>query len=256
MYVDSHAHLTGEEIYPDVEALLERARLSGLSHIVNICTDQLSLERGLDLAARHPFVLNTGAVTPHDVDEIGEKDWPYFAEAARAGKLAAIGETGLDYYNATSDRGVQAQFLRRYLELAKECHLPVVIHCRAAFGDLFKILDEVYPGGKGVLHCFTGTLDEAKEVLARGFYLSLSGIVTFKKSLELQEIARLMPLDRLVIETDTPYLAPQSKRGKRNEPAFVREVAEKIAEIKGVTIEAVAHQTAKNALELFNSGLY
>lgn len=251
MYVDSHAHLTGDALYPDVEALLERARLAQVSHVVNICTDRLSLERGLELALRYPFLLNTGAVTPHDVDEIGEKDWHCFAEAARAGKLAAVGETGLDYHNATSDRGVQAQFLRRYLELAKECQLPVVIHCRDAFNDLFKILDEVYPGGRGVLHCFTGTLDEARSIVERGFYLSLSGIVTFKKSLELQEVAKVIPLEKILIETDAPYLAPQSKRGKRNEPAFVGEVAEKIAEIKGIAVETVANQTAKNALDLF-----
>lgn len=251
MFVDSHAHLTGDALYPDVEALLERARLAQVSHVVNICTDQLSLERGMELASRNPFLLNAGAVTPHDVDEIGEKDWACFAEAARAGKLAAVGETGLDYHNAISDRGVQAQFLRRYLELAKECRLPIVIHCRDAFSDLFKILDEVYPGGRGVLHCFTGTLDEAKEVVRRGLYLSLSGIVTFKKSLELQEVARVISLDKILIETDSPYLAPQSKRGKRNEPAFVGEVAEKIAEIKGLTLEVVAQQTTRNALELF-----
>lgn len=251
MFVDSHAHLTGEELFPEVEAIVERACHAGLSHIVNICTDQLSLKRGLELAKRHPLIWNTGAVTPHDVDDIGFSDWPFFAQAAREGHLVAVGETGLDYHNATSNREVQAEFLRRYLALAKECRLPVVIHCRDAFQDLFRILDEAFPSGKGVMHCFTGTIQEAKEAIERGFYISLSGIVTFKKSLELQEVARLIPLEKLLIETDAPYLAPQTKRGKKNEPAFVVETAEKIAEIKGLSLEKVAQQTLENALELF-----
>jgi TatD DNase family protein len=251
VYVDSHAHLTGDDLYLEAETLLERAHLAGVSHVVNICTDAPSLEKGLKLAAKYPSLRNTGAVTPHDVDEIGERDFPLFEAAARSGKLSAVGETGLDYYNSIADRNVQAQFFKRYLMLAQECNLPIVIHCREAFNDLFAILDKQMPSKRGVFHCFTGTMAEAKEALVRGFYISLSGIVTFKKSLDLQEIAKSIPLENLLIETDSPYLAPQAKRGKRNEPAFVVEVAEKIAELKGLTLQQVAQQTTKNAMELF-----
>ncbi|MFV0340962.1 MAG: TatD family hydrolase [Parachlamydiaceae bacterium] len=251
MYVDSHAHLTGEDLFLEAESMISRAQMAGLSHVVNICTDALSLERGLKLAETYSSIKNTGAVTPHDVDLIGERDFPIFAAAARSGRLSAVGESGLDYYNSTADRAVQADFFKRYLQLAQECNLPIVIHCREAFKDLFAILDAHMPSKKGVFHCFTGTLEEAKQVVARGFYVSLSGIVTFKKSLALQEIAKSIPLESLLIETDSPYLAPQTKRGKQNEPAFVVEVAEKIAELKGLTLEQVAQQTTKNALELF-----
>jgi TatD DNase family protein len=219
MYVDSHAHLASDELYQDIEGLIARAQAAGVDRIVNICTDKETLVRGLRMAEKYPCLMTTASVTPHDVAKIGESDWEEIAVAARGGRLVAIGETGLDYHYTHSPKEIQIDFLRRYLRLAKECHLPVVIHCRDAFADFFQILDEEYVGGKGVLHCFTGTLDEAKEVVKRGFYLSLSGIVTFKKSVALQEVAAFVPLENLLIETDAPYLAPQSKRGKMNEPA-------------------------------------
>lgn len=252
MYVDSHAHLASDELYHDIEGLIARAKAAGVERIVNICTDKETLARGLVMAEKYPCLMTTASVTPHDVAKIGESDWADMAKAARSGKLAAVGETGLDYHYTHSPIEIQKDFLRRYLRLAKECHLPVVIHCRDAFADFFQILDEEFTGGKGVLHCFTGTLDEAKEVVKRGFYLSLSGIVTFKKSLALQEVAAFVPLENLLIETDAPYLAPQSKRGKMNEPAYLPETAAKIAELKQISLEDVACQTAKNALNLFS----
>lgn len=252
MYVDSHAHLASDELYQDIDGLITRAQAAGVKQIVNICTDKETLSRGLQMAEKYPCLKITAAVTPHDVEKIGESDWAAIASAARAGKLAAVGETGLDYHYTHSPVEVQKDFLRRYLRLAKECNLPVVIHCRDAFADFFQILDEEFAGGKGVLHCFTGTLDEAKEVVKRGFYLSLSGIVTFKKSIGLQEVAAWVPLENLLIETDAPYLAPQSKRGKMNEPAYLPETAAKIAELKQISLEDVACQTAKNAHNLFS----
>lgn len=251
MYVDSHLHLASDELFPQAESLIERALLAGVEKMVNICTDASTLQRGMELSAKYPCLYNTGSVTPHDVDEIGESDWPLFSEAARSGKLVAVGETGLDYYNARSSRERQKDYLRKYLRLARECDLPVVIHCREAFQDFFSILDEEFQGGKGVLHCFTGTLEEAKEVVARGFYLSLSGIVTFKNSHALREVAAFVPLEKLLIETDAPYLAPHSKRGKVNEPAFLPEVAATIAGVKNISVEEVARSTTLNAVELF-----
>lgn len=254
-YIDSHAHLTSDSVYPHVDELLARAQAAGVTRIVNICTDPDTLAKGLELHKRYPWVYNTAATTPHDVEKEGEEAFPYIAEQARLGNLVAVGETGLDYFHHHSPPEKQQHFLRRYLKLALECKLPVVIHCRDAFADFFKILDEEYmvngSHAPGVLHCFTGTVGEAEQVLKRGWYLSLSGIVTFKKSDELRKVAEITPLDKLLVETDTPYLAPQSRRGKVNEPAFLVETAAMIALAKGVSVEEVARASSQNAERLF-----
>jgi TatD DNase family protein len=255
MLVDSHAHLTSPTVFDQLDLILERAQQAGVKAIVNICTDPLSLERGLLLSQRFPWIYQTAATTPHDVEKEGEQVFEIIAASARQGQLKAVGETGLDYHYEHSNRAVQKEFLRRYLHLALECRLPVVIHCREAFTDFFEILDAEYQiNGRhapGVLHCFTGTMVEAEEVIKRGWMLSLSGIVTFKKSLELQEVARQVPLEQLLIETDTPYLAPQKHRGKQNEPAFLVETAQFVAALKQIPFEELARVTAQNASLLF-----
>lgn len=254
---DSHAHLTETSVYPDVDAIIARAQEAGVKTIVNICTDIETLERGVLLAKRYPCIYNTASTTPHDVAREGEEVFPVVKAHAKAGNLVAIGETGLDYHYTHSPRDIQQAFLRRYLHLALECQLPVVIHCREAFSDFFSILDQEYvingKHQKGVLHCFTGTVAEAESVFSRGWYLSMSGIVTFKKSTELRDVIRMAPLEQLLIETDTPYLAPQSHRGKTNEPAFLTETAAMIADLKGISLEAVAAATTENAYTLFKS---
>lgn len=252
MYFDSHAHLSSPDVLPRIEEIMTRAKLAAVSKIVNICTDSETLRQGLALEKRYPQIKNAGATTPHDVEKEGEEAFPLFAEVARAKKLAAIGETGLDYFYAELDRNVQKRFLTRYLHLALECHLPIIFHCREAFADLFTITDAEYrAGAPAILHCFTGTVDEAEKVLARGWHLSLSGIVTFKKSHTLREVAKVAPLHQLLIETDTPYLAPQSKRGKPNEPSYLPETAQYIAEAKGLSPNEVAKATFENASRLF-----
>lgn len=255
-YTDSHAHLTGDGVFEQVNSLLARAQAAEVGKIVNICTDSLSLKRGIELSQRYPWVYQVASTTPHDVEEMGELDFEFIAQHARRGQLKAIGETGLDYYYPDANPMLQKQFLRRYLHLALECHLPVVIHCREAFADFFEILDAEYiVNGKhapGVLHCFTGTMSEAEEVLKRGWMLSMSGIVTFKKSTALQQVAKEVPLSQLLIETDTPYLAPQNHRGKQNEPAFVVETAAFIAALKQLDVEEVKLATSLNASQLFN----
>lgn len=254
--IDSHAHLSSAQILPEIDAVLQRAQEAGVSQIVNICTDKATLEKGLEIAKRFPWVFNTASTTPHDVEREGELYFPLMAEHARSGSLVAVGETGLDYYYEHSARDIQKQFFIKYLHLALETHLPVVIHCRDAFEDFFEILDVEYTDNgrhaPGVLHCFTGTLKEAEEVVERGWYLSLSGIVTFKKSEELREVAKMVPLDQLLIETDTPYLAPQSHRGKRNEPSYLPETAQLIADIKGISLEELGLATFRNAKSFFN----
>jgi TatD DNase family protein len=248
--------LTGPAVYDQVDSILERAVQSQIKAIINICTDPLSLERGIQLSKQYPWVYQAAATTPHDVEKEGEQVFDIMAGGAKSGLLKAIGETGLDYFYAHSDRTIQKNFLRRYLQLALECNLPVIIHCREAFEDLFEILDSDYRSGggyaPGVLHCFTGTIHEAEGVLKRGWMLSFSGIVTFKKSIELQEIAREAPLEQLLIETDTPYLAPQKHRGKSNEPAFIVETASFIASLKEISFEELAQATASNAVRFFH----
>ncbi len=255
-YVDSHAHLTANGVFEQVESLLKRAQQVGISAILNICTNALALERGIQLSKHFPWIYQAAATTPHDVEQEGAAAFAILADYARKGQLKAVGETGLDYYYQHSAREIQKEFLRHYLHLALECHLPVVIHCRDAFADFFEILDAEYMVNRrhapGVLHCFTGTMTEAEEVLKRGWMLSLSGIVTFKKSTELQEVAKQVPLSQLLIETDTPYLAPQRYRGKTNEPAFLVETAAFIASLKQVPVEQIAQATTQNARYLFN----
>lgn len=254
--IDSHAHLTHDGVYEYVDEILTRAKSAGISSIINICTDIASLSRGLELSLKYPWVHQIAATTPHDVSKTGYSDFDWIAETARNGKLIGLGETGLDYHYTHSPRSLQKEFLIKYLRLCLEFHLPVVIHCREAFDDLFAILDSEYriPGGyaPGVLHCFTGTMKEAEEVLKRGWMLSLSGIVTFKKSIELQQVAKEVPLSQILIETDTPYLAPQGHRGKMNEPAFLVETAACIASLKKISIDELAQATNANAKSLFH----
>lgn len=255
LFFDSHAHMTSDAVFENVDAILERAKMVGVENILNICTDLITLERGVALREKYPWVLNAAATTPHDVAQEGEAHFPVMEQHARQGLLAAVGETGLDYHYNHSQPEIQKEFLRRYLRLALDCRLPIIIHCREAFADLFAILDSDYmvngTHAPGVLHCFTGTVKEAEGVLQRGWYLSLSGIVTFKKSDELRSVAKMMPLDKLLIETDTPYLAPQSRRGAVNEPAFVTETAATIANIKGISLDEVAKATRENGAKLF-----
>jgi len=247
---DSHAHLTSEELKPHLPEILQRARDKGVDRIINICTDLASLRAGLML--QEEGVFHAGATTPHDVEKEGIAHFPYFVEAAEQKQLVAIGETGLDYHYQHSDPKLQQKFLVRYLHLAARVQLPVIFHCREAFHDLFAIVDAEYPKHMpAVLHCFTGNRKEAEGVLSRGWYLSLSGIVTFPKSDELRSIAKEIPLEQLLIETDAPFLAPQKMRGKRNEPAFLEETAACIAAIRGVPMSTIAQKTRTNGIRLF-----
>lgn len=247
--IDSHAHVTGPALLPEAEQVIARAKQAGVRSIVNICTDLSSLQEGIKLHDKHPSLFNCAATHPHDVEKEGSDFLPHVL--ASLDKLVAIGETGLDYYYEYSPKVVQQKFLKRYLALAQETGLPVIFHCREAMKDLFAICDVEYKNGPAVMHCFTGTLEEAKEALNRGWYISFSGVITYKKSEELREVVRYVPLDRIFVETDAPFLAPQSRRGKQNEPAFVIETAAKVAEVKGITLEEVEHATEKNCMQFF-----
>lgn len=252
MLIDSHAHLTSSAIFDRIDLILERAESAGVKKIVNICTDPLTLTRGIELSRRYPWIFQAAATTPHDVEKEGEAVFEIIKASALNRELIAIGETGLDYFYEHSNRAVQKEFLRRYLQLAIECKLPVIIHCRDAFLDFFEIIDSEYPiRERGLLHCFTGTMKEAENLIERGWMISISGIVTFKKSHELQEVAKTIPLNSLLIETDAPFLAPQQYRGKQNEPAYLIETAKFIASLRGISFEELANATAANTERFF-----
>ena len=247
MFIDTHAHLTSDTLINDTQQILARAHASSVNKIVNICTDEKSLKAGFLLREENPWVFNAAATTPHDVEKEGESFFPLVEQAVYHKQLIAIGETGLDYHYQHSPKEVQKRYLERYLILSRRVDLPLIFHCRDAFADLFAIAGEV----PAVLHCFTGSLEEAKKALDLGWYLSISGIVTFKKSQALQEIVKYVPLERLFIETDAPYLAPVPYRGKVNEPGFLPETAKMIAHLKQMSIEEVAKTTKENAEKFF-----
>lgn len=251
MFLDSHAHLTCDPIFEDLEGVLERAQKQSVGKIVNVCTDEKTFKRSLDLIKKYRWIYQIGAVHPNDVEREGEFCFSIFERAAHKGLLAAVGETGLDYHYSYSSKKKQQEFLIRNFLLARECQLPVVIHCRNAFEDLFPLAAKEFLDGKVVLHCFSGSLEEARKGLDRGWLISFSGIITFKKSDNLRDVAKIVPLDQMMIETDSPYLAPQSRRGKTNEPSFIREIAQMIADIKGVPIEEIAEATQTNAKKFF-----
>jgi TatD DNase family protein len=254
MFVDTHAHLTSPQVADKLDEMLKRAELHRIGKIVNICTDEATLKEGLALANEESrkWIFTTAATTPHDVEKEGVSFFPLVEEAAKNGDLIAIGETGLDYFYEHSPRALQKEFLLRYFDLSKKLQLPVIFHCRDAFEDLFALADAHYAQKPAVLHCFTGTLEEARGVLDRGWYLSISGIATYKKSEELRQVVKYVPLDRLFIETDTPYLAPQGRRGQMNEPSFLIETAELIASLKGIKLEALGEVTSQNAEQFFS----
>jgi TatD DNase family protein len=252
-FVDAHAHLTFE-VSDELAPMLQRASEAHISSIINICSDLADLTRGLELSQsqKAPKIFTVAGRTPHDAAKVAAPFFEKVAECARQGKLIAIGETGLDYFYLHASKEVQGQVFIRHLELASQTHLPVVIHCRDAFDDLEKAIQEVAPNVAVMLHCFTGTLEEAKRAIDHGWYISLSGIVTFPKSAALQEVAKFVPKEKLLIETDSPYLAPQGFRGKKNEPAFLVQTAKYIASLRGETVENLGAQTAKNVERLFH----
>ncbi len=248
--IDSHLHLTckgfTEEELPGV---LERAWLRHIEAMVTVCTDLDSLLWALKLAEQEPRISVAAAIPPHDL-HLAYQTKEIFTHLD---KLVAIGETGLEYFHQPVDKVLQRELFCTHLQKAEETQLPLIIHCRDAFEDFFDIIDEFslaqYPG---VLHCFTGGMEDAKRLIDRNWMISFSGILTFKKSVELQEIAQALPIKNILIETDAPYLAPQTERGKRNEPAFLMETAKMLASLQRLPLETVMQETARNTRTLFN----
>jgi TatD DNase family protein len=252
--IDTHAHLTSPEV--KTHEVLVRAKNHHISHIINICVDKPSLDKALSLTEKEPIIFHSAATCPDDAEKDEETFFPFVELAAKEKKLIAIGEIGLDYYHFASSKKAQQELLKKYLLLAKEYKLPVIIHCREAFDDLFSIIDSTYSSEysakKILLHCFTGSLQEAEKAIHRGWLISLSGILTFKNSTSLKEVAKNIPLEHLVLETDSPLLAPQKHRGKPNEPAYLIETAKVLAEVKETPLEIIAKTTSENAKRFFH----
>lgn len=253
MLIDSHCHLNFPDFKDDLKECVERAWNFGIRGFLTVNT---KLDQALDLqviADTYPNVWCSVGVHPHDAEHHDQESLLHDVKnLTQHPKVVALGETGLDYYYEHSPRDLQKKSFAIHLESSKALDLPVIIHTRDADEDTIQVIDDHGQNVRGVFHCFSGTLDLCKAALDRGFYISLSGIVTFKKADALRDVAKYVPMDRLLVETDSPYLAPLPHRGKRNEPAFVTHTAEIVAELKSVPYPKLCDITTENFFTLFN----
>ncbi len=255
-WVDSHAHLTHADFDPDRDQVLARAREAGVAAILVAGFDLESSRGAAALSAQHPGVYAAAGIHPHDAKACDDASLEAVRALLAQPRVVAVGETGLDYHYDFSPRDVQQRVLREHLALARETNLPVILHNRESDADLLRILrEDGLPPAGGVMHCFSGDERLAAEALALGLMVSAAGQVTFKKAGDLRRVLAAVPLDRLLVETDCPYLAPVPHRGRRNEPAYVVEVARCLAEARGTSPEDVAAATTANAARLFGWAL-
>ena len=253
--IDSHAHIQAKEYAGETEAVLERARQADVEQIIVVggAGDMSSNTVAVALADSFPSLYATVGMHPHDAKDVGAEELARLKELTVHPKVIAVGETGLDYYYNHSPRDVQSRVFRRFIQMARETDLPIVVHERDAARDSAALLRSEGSGKlRGVIHCFTGDYVAARDYLDLGFYLSFSGIITFKNADPLRSVVQRVPLERMLVETDSPYLTPVPHRGKRNEPAYVRFVAETIAKVKQLDLEKVAQVTTENVKSLFH----
>jgi len=260
MFVDSHAHLDGEEFDADRADVIERARAAGVSPILNVATGDPhsgDFQRALKLAEQQADIYAAVGLHPHDARLFDTAAEELLTTLARHPRVIAWGEIGLDFHYDNSPRSVQLRVFARQLEIARELRLPVIIHTREAEAETIETLRAHWAGSDlpGIMHCFSGSLSLAQQALALDFFISFSGIVTFKKAEDLRAIARTVPLDKLLIETDCPFLAPIPYRGKRNEPAYVVEVARTLAGLHNTTVEEIGRITKANFARIFGLDL-
>lgn len=253
---DSHCHLNFKDFESDVADVIRRAQDAGISKMITICTGMEEVDDVYRIAQAHDGIYATVGIHPHDakphmdlhtLDEIGA----FLLERGKRVKTVGIGETGLDYYYDNSPRDLQKKLFEKHLECAVALDLPVIVHTREAEEDTIALLKK-FPKVRGVIHCFTSSQWLAEQALDLGFYISISGIVTFKTAEALREVVRHVPMERLLVETDAPFLAPIPMRGKRNEPAFVMHTAQFLSTFLEVSLEDLARQTRRNTLDLFN----
>lgn len=253
MLIDTHAHLNALQYEEDVEEVINRARLEGVKTMVVVGFDRPTIKRAIELADQYEFIYATIGWHPVDAIDMTDEDLKWIEELTAHPKVVAIGEMGLDYYWDKSPKDVQKEVFRKQIALAKKVKLPIVIHNRDATADIVEILKEENAAEVGgIMHCFTGSFEVAKQCMDMNFYISFGGPVTFKNAKQPKEVAKQIPLDRLLIETDCPYLTPHPFRGKRNEPAYVKYIAEQLAELKEVSFEEIAQKTSDNAMKVFD----
>jgi TatD DNase family protein len=253
LLVDSHAHLDIKDFDDDREEVLTRAAVEGVKIIVNAAFDLASSRRALALAQKHKGIYALAGVHPHDAGKVSDNYLKELAQIAESPLVVALGEIGLDYYRDISPRPVQQRVFREQLSLARELDIPIVIHDREAHGDILSIMkQDGIPKKGGVMHCYSGSWEMAKVCMKMGFYISIAGPVTYNNSSKLKEVAEKIPLDRLLTETDCPYLTPQAHRGTRNEPAYVKYVLEEIAFLRKMEVGALAQAVYANTIEIFS----
>lgn len=253
IFVDTHCHLDDEKFADDLDETIERAIESGVTRVINFGADMKSSESAVELAREHESLYAGVGVHPEEAFDMTDADLERLASMTRERKVVAIGEIGLDYYweKDSERRLLQQKIFVRQLDLARQLDLPVCIHEREAHGDAMKILKREGRGLRGVMHCYSGSLEMARELWKDGWLIGVDGPLTFKNAAKLPEIVKAAPLDMLLIETDAPYMAPTPHRGKRNEPSYVTLIAEKVAELRGESIEKIAEVTTRNAERLY-----
>jgi TatD DNase family protein len=251
--VDTHAHLDEDAFTTDRDEVVARAVVAGLSHIVTIGTTADSSRQAVALAHTYPSLYAAVGIQPNYVADAKPADWQTILHLVTQPKVVAVGETGLDRYWDYAPFELQSEFFEKHIQLARQHDLPFIVHCREAEADIIAHLRNAAEAGplKGVMHSFCGDVATAEACLELGLYISFAGMLTYKKNNDLREVAATIPLDRLLIETDSPYLAPQAERGKRNEPAFVLHTAECLAKVRGMSLGQIAAQTTQNARRLF-----
>ena len=251
MIFESHAHYDSHQFDEDRVELLNSMQEKGVGTIVNVCADWDSVTEVVEMAQNYPFMYAAVGLHPDEVGELNDERYEFLKSQCQKEKVVAIGEIGLDYYWDNESHDVQKQWFVRQLELARELGLPVIIHSRDAAEDTLKIMKEHAQGLRGVIHCFSYSKELAEEYVKMGFYIGIGGVVTFKNGKKLKEVAEVVPLERILLETDCPYLAPEPYRGKRNSSLYIPYIAQAIADIKGVTCEEVVAQTEQNGKSLF-----
>lgn len=252
MLFDTHVHVNAEQFNEDLEDVIERAQEAGVNNMVVVGFDRPTITRAMELIETYEFMYAAVGWHPVDAIDMTEEDLKWIEELSSHPKVVAIGEMGLDYHWDKSPKAIQMEVFRKQIQLAKKVGLPIIIHNREATADIVNILKEEEASEVGgIMHCFSGSAETAMECIDMNFYISLGGPVTFKNAKKPKEVAAAVPLDRLLIETDCPYLAPHPYRGKRNEPSYVKLVAEQIAEIKQLSVEEVSKATTDNAKKLF-----
>ncbi len=248
---DSHAHYDSHQFDEDREALMQEIEEQNIGTIVNSAADWDSLTEVVELAEKYPFVYAAVGLHPDEVKVLNEEKFSFLKEQCQKDKVVAVGEIGLDYYWDNTPRDIQEKWFIRQLELARELDLPVIIHSRDAAEDTLRIMKQHGEGLRGVIHCFSYSKELANEYVKMGFYIGIGGVVTFKNGKKLKEIVKEIPLERILLETDCPYLAPVPHRGKRNSSLYLPYVVQEIAELRGITCEEVVEQTEKNGKTLF-----